>query len=239
MLGRLRASWRLQPLLAVKDAKQTLQVAPLAAATSALGGPLATALPAAAPLRPAAAHARGWAAAAGEAEASAAAMASLAPCERGPEQQEANELDEQLSAAGRTRDPAAVLALINEALAGLEAGGSAFTELNTVTALAALADAAAAAGGSGGGGGVGPSPQDLVRSPACQALIGGKGWSLPRRPQLPVLWCLLLGPPHCCCPCPCPLQTWSLRACSASLRRCWRRQWPASAGWAPGAVGQP
>ena len=101
-------------------------------------------------------------------------MASLAPCERGPEQQAANELDKRLAAAGRAGDPAAVLSLIDGALAELEAGGSSFTELNVVSAMAALADAAAIAGTSGGGGG-GPSPQELVRSPAFQALVGAWG----------------------------------------------------------------
>ena len=105
----------------------------------------------------------------------AAAMASLAPCERGPEQQAANELDKRLAAAGRAGDPAAVLSLIDEALAELEAGGGSFTELNVVSAMAALADAAATGGGGGGGGGGGPSPQELVRSPAFQALVGALG----------------------------------------------------------------
>ena len=105
---------------------------------------------------------RGWAstaAAAATAAADGAAAASappLAPCERGPEAQAANELDHQLAAAAQAGGPAAVLELVEEQ-------GERFTELNVISALEAL-------GGSQSGSGM--SGVELVRSRPFQTLVG-------------------------------------------------------------------
>lgn len=95
----------------------------------------------------AAAPARGFAA--------EAAASNLAPCERPPVEQQANELDATLAeAAGQ--GPAAVLALV-------EAHGERFSEQNVITALRAVAQACAAGPGS--------SVEDVVRSEWYQALV--------------------------------------------------------------------
>lgn len=104
---------------------------------------------------------RSWAstavAAAAADEAPAAAAAPLAPCERGPQAQAANEVDRQLAAAAQAGGPAAVLQIVEEQ-------GESFTELNVVNALAAL--------GSSSGGEGGMSGAELVRSRPFQTLVG-------------------------------------------------------------------
>ncbi len=95
----------------------------------------------------AAAPARGFAA--------EAAASNLAPCERPPVEQQANDLDSALTAAAG-QGPAAVLALV-------EAHGEQFTEQNVITALKAVAEACAGAPSS--------SAEDLVRSEWYQALV--------------------------------------------------------------------
>jgi hypothetical protein len=89
--------------------------------------------------------------------------ASLTPCERLPQRQEANELDSQLVQAGRKEGAAAVLALI-------EANGEALTELNVVSALASLAEAACSS--SSGSQGAGLAPEAIVKTAAFQSLVG-------------------------------------------------------------------
>lgn len=85
--------------------------------------------------------------------------ASLAPCERGPQQQAANELDDRLAAAARAGGPAAVLELI-------EAEGEGFTtELNVVTALEQIASSSKSSSNT-------MSAQEIVRAPGFQILVG-------------------------------------------------------------------
>jgi hypothetical protein len=87
--------------------------------------------------------------------------ASLTPCERLPQQQEANELDSQLALAGREEGAAAVLALI-------EANGEELTETNVISALASLAEAARGSSSQGGG----LAPEAIVKAAAFQSLVG-------------------------------------------------------------------
>lgn len=187
---------------------------------------------------------RSWSAVPAPAAAEAEA-AALAPCERGPQAQEANELDSRLMQAGQEGGAAAVLQLVEEE-------GEHLTVLNVATATAALA--AAAPGG-------GMSPDEIVRSGAFQTLVG----------EFVVtegsLLSLLQQPPYCgvhaesagrwvgareaeCEPrrsfahqpanaLVCPLlQTWCWRACSCLSPACWRRWCTAAGSWAPG-VSQP
>lgn len=103
---------------------------------------------------------RSWASTAAAADdddgAAAASAPPLAPCEREPETQAANELDRQLAAAAQAGGPAAVLELVEEQ-------GERFTELNVISALEAL-------GGSQGGSGM--SGAELVGSRPFQTLVG-------------------------------------------------------------------
>lgn len=99
------------------------------------------------------------AAAAAADDANVLAVANLAPCERGPQAQAANELDRRLAeAAGE--GPTAVLQVV-------EQSGEQFTELNVITALWALAN-----GGSGSGS---MSGEEVVRSRPFQTLVGKRG----------------------------------------------------------------
>ncbi|KAL4452412.1 hypothetical protein ABPG75_008074 [Micractinium tetrahymenae] len=84
-----------------------------------------------------------------------AANSTLAPCERPPVEQNANELDGALAAAVG-QGPAAVLALV-------ETQGERFTEHNVITALKAVAEACATDPGC--------SMEDVVRNEWFQALV--------------------------------------------------------------------
>lgn len=86
--------------------------------------------------------------------------ATLAPCERQPEQQVANEIDQQLAEAAQSGGAEAVVAVV-------EREGERFTELNVVTALQQLAAAVA----GGGGGSSQQSPEEIVRTTAFQMLV--------------------------------------------------------------------
>jgi hypothetical protein len=82
--------------------------------------------------------------------------AQLAPCEKQPEQQPANELDQRLAESGHGDGAAAVLALV-------EGEGGRFTERNVLSAIQAVAEASNRQGASG---------SDIVRSPGFQTLVG-------------------------------------------------------------------
>ena len=98
---------------------------------------------------------RSWASTAAAAAASYdAAEASLAPCERGPQAQAANELDRQLAEAA-AQGPAAVLQVVEE-------NGEWFTELNVITALWAVASSGSSS----------MSAEEVVRSRPFQTLVG-------------------------------------------------------------------
>lgn len=81
--------------------------------------------------------------------------AQLAPCEKQPEQQPVNELDQRLAESGHEDGAAAVLALV-------EGEGGRFTERNVLSAIQAVAEASNRQGASG---------SDIVRSPGFQTLV--------------------------------------------------------------------
>jgi hypothetical protein len=83
--------------------------------------------------------------------------AQLAPCEKQPEQQPANELDQRLAESGHGDGAAAVLALV-------EGEGGRFTERNVLSAIQAVAEASNRQGASG---------SDIVRSPGFQVALQG------------------------------------------------------------------
>lgn len=165
---------------------------------------------------------RSWASTAAAAADDDTPAAALAPCERGPQAQAANELDSRLAAAAHAGGPTAVLQLVEEQ-------GEQFSELNVITALEALQS-----GGSTSG-------EELLSSRPFQTLVGEqlRGWWLGGIEGC-VLWasrgvaqgkCLIallrLASLQTCC--------WL--AYSASSQRCWRRQFSTAAAWAPGAAG--